>query len=260
MAQTADEKAALREDVWAELRKVGRPDSRHHWDFSSFIPDFDGSEKCSERMANIPAYASLGDRRVFVTPDNCLDHIRTRLLLDGHPYVMTTLSMTRGFLGVEPDSVTEGEFGYAGSIDGANNRFGRPVTVDDLRAGPPFGLMVTGCSVVSQSGVRFGKGHGYFDVEWAVMSELGKTDENTAIVVVCHDVQVREADLQPAPHDTIADWIVTPTRTISVDHPPREPGRIRWELLARAGRDGVPVLEELRELVGPGVSATPTDS
>ena len=92
MAQgTAEEKTAHREAVWAELRKVGRPDSRYHWDFSRFIPDFDGSERCAERMADIPAYKSLGDRRVFVTPDNCLDHVRTRLLLDRHPYVMTTL-------------------------------------------------------------------------------------------------------------------------------------------------------------------------
>ena len=119
---------------------------------------------------------------------------------------------------------------------GPTNRFGRPVTVDDLRAGTPFGLMITGCSVVSHNGVRFGKGHGYFDVEWAVMSELGKTDERTAIVVVCHDVQVRDTDLRPAP---MTRWQIGSSR-------PPAPSRSITHRENRAAYDGIfsPVREE----------------
>jgi 5-formyltetrahydrofolate cyclo-ligase len=247
--EIADKKMAYRLEAWKELRKVARPDSRYHWDFTRFIPDFEGSEVCAQLLAGIDAYAGLGDRRAFVTPDNCLDHVRSRLLRDAHPFVMTTFSLARGFLEVQPGSVPDGEYTYAGSIDGAN-RLGGHVSLEGLRTGSSFALVITGCSVVSRNGVRFGKGHGYFDVEWAILSELGKTDEATSVVAVCHDTQVIDDDLDPDPHDTIVDWIITPTRAIEVHHEPREPGRIRWDLLARAGKEGVPVLEELRQLVG----------
>ena len=36
--------ARLRRVVWDKLVKVAKPDSRFHFDFSSFIPDFAGSE------------------------------------------------------------------------------------------------------------------------------------------------------------------------------------------------------------------------
>jgi len=60
-----------RERIWAELAKVARPDSRFHWDFSSFICDFQGSKKCSDRVLEMEALIRRGDRRVFIIPDNC---------------------------------------------------------------------------------------------------------------------------------------------------------------------------------------------
>ena len=69
-----------REQIWAELAKVARPDSRFHWDFSSFICDFIGSEKCSDRVLELDALTHRGDRQVFITPDNCLEDLRYKLI------------------------------------------------------------------------------------------------------------------------------------------------------------------------------------
>lgn len=37
-------------------------------------------------------------------------------------------------------------------------------------------------------GVRFGKGHGFFDLEWGMFSDLKLVDENPPVVAVVHDV------------------------------------------------------------------------
>ena len=123
-----------------------------------------------------------------------------------------------------------GEERYAATLDGAD-RYGHPLSLAELAAGGVFGLLVTGSAAVSVTGVRFGKGHGYFDLEWAMLSELGLIDGRTEVVALVHDCQVVEEPLPAQPHDVVVDRIVTPTRTVDVDHPPRPPGRIRWDAL-----------------------------
>jgi len=88
-----------RERIWAELAKVARPDSRFHWDFSSFICDFEGSEKCADRVLELDALKSRGDRQVFITPDNCLEDLRYKLIKAGIPFVMTTYGIIRASTG-----------------------------------------------------------------------------------------------------------------------------------------------------------------
>ena len=45
-----------------------------------------------------------------------------------------------------------------------------------------FDLLVTGASAVSMEGVRFGKGHGFFDLEWGMFTDVGIVDEATPVV------------------------------------------------------------------------------
>ena len=40
-------------------------------------------------------------------------------------------------------------------------------------------FMVTGASAVSLDGVRFGKGHGFFDLEWGMFTDMGIVDDDT---------------------------------------------------------------------------------
>lgn len=235
---------AYRRRIWAELCQVARPDSRFHWDFSSFIPDFDGSDECAARIRALDAYQRSG--RLFITPDNSTEAVRKMAMEDGKPFVMTTYGIRRGFLELDPAQVPAEERSYAATLDGMD-RYAQPVTLSHLADGPTFALLVTGGSAVSSNGVRFGKGHGYFDLEWALLSEVGVTDVGTEIVDVVHDCQVVDEHLEGAEHDVPVDWIVTPTRTLRVDVR-RQPGRVRWELLAGTELESIPPVQELRSI------------
>ncbi len=247
MTKSLSEEVAqrYREAIWSELSKVGRPDSRFHWDFSSFIADFEGSEACTEQVAALESYRR--SELVFVTPDNSTEGVRRRLLADGKPFIMTTYGIGRGFLRFEPDQVPPPERSYAASLDGAD-RYAVPVTLRELGRGPSLGLLVTGGSAVSRNGVRFGKGHGYFDLEWAMLSEIEAVDSSTEIADVVHDCQIVDEDLEPRNHDVPVDWIVTPTRTLHASGVVRQPGRVRWEMLEGTRLGEIPPLRELREM------------
>lgn len=244
----------IRQTIWIELRRVARPDSRFHWDFASFIPDFAGSEAATERALGLFDALKLDParRRVFVTPDNSTEAVRHRLLLAGQPLVLTTYGIARGFLTLDPNDIPPGEERYAATLDGAD-RYGRPLSMAALRGGPPFGVLITGSAAVSANGVRFGKGHGYFDLEWAILSELGLTDDATRIIAVVHDCQVVDTPLPAQPHDVVVDAIVTPTRTVDVrrDHKlgERPPGKLRWSELQTSELADLAVIAELKTLL-----------
>jgi 5-formyltetrahydrofolate cyclo-ligase len=235
-----------RERIWGEMARVCRPDSRFHWDFSSFIADFEGSDVCAQRVRELASYQAA--ERVFITPDNATEHLRRYAMLDGKTIVMTTYAITRGFLILEPGTVPAGEERYAATLDGMDT-FARPTTLAELAKGAAIPLLATGGSAVATNGVRFGKGHGYFDLEWALLSEVGCANGASEIVDLVHDCQVVEDDLTGLSHDAPVDWIITPTRALRAEHSAeREPGRVYWDLLEGSPLSSTPPVQELREL------------
>ena len=166
---------------------MARPDSRFHWDFSSFIADFEGSERCVDLVRALPAWSR--SPLLFITPDNSTELIRRAAMADGKPFVMTTYGIRRGFLRLDPADVPAAERSYAATLDGMD-RYARPVSLEELGRGDRIGLLITGGSAVSLNGHRMGKGHGYFDLEWALLSEVGAVGETSEIVDVVHDCLV----------------------------------------------------------------------
>lgn len=249
------EETALREEtrerVWSELREVARPDSRFAWDFSSFIADYEGSEDGANRL--LQRAEDRGDASWFITPDNNLDPLRERLIERGESFVMPTYGIRRGFLRLDPTDVPTQQAAFAATLDGMN-RFADRIELSEMESHlDPLDAMVTGASFVTGDGLRMGKGHGYFDLEWAMMREIGLADEDTDVVAMVHDVQVLEdvegRDLAAA-HDTIVDDIITPTRRIVIEDPPAKPEGLRWELLDRDEVAEMPPLETLWERAG----------
>lgn len=241
--QTPDDIAQHRERSWAELARVARPDSRFHWDFSSFIADFAGSDRCAESVRQLDVYQRGGP--VFITPDNSTEALRAQAMADDRTIIMTTYGIGRGFLQLDSATVPAEERRYAATLDGMD-RYARPISLVELRDGPVIELLVTGGSAVSANGVRFGKGHGYFDLEWAILSEVGRVDASSQIVDVVHDCQVVAETLSGEDHDVPVDWIVTPTRVLHVADTGRQLGRVRWELLAGSPLENIPPIQELR--------------
>lgn len=239
-----EDKSTLRENVWKKLIKIARPDSRFHLDFVEYIPDFKGSEKCIEKIINLNLYKKA--KTVMITPDNNLEKLRERCIFDSKIYIMPTYGIRRGFLKLSRNEVPIGKEDFASTLDGAE-RFGKPLTlkgIQDLK----IDFMVTGASIVNTDGVRHGKGHGYFDLEFAILREIGSVDEKTPIIAVVHDCQVTTEKFAISPNDTIIDMIITPTRITSIETQHRKPLGIDWDELPKEMIEAIPPLRELKRI------------
>ena len=92
----------VRQKIWSRLAEVAKPDSRFHFDFAEFIPDFEGSEAATDRLFAIDEVASA--RHVFATPDNSLIEARRRLIGAGVTLIVPTYNLYRGFLLIEGEN------------------------------------------------------------------------------------------------------------------------------------------------------------
>jgi 5-formyltetrahydrofolate cyclo-ligase len=236
-----------RQRIWDRLKAVARPDTRFDMQFAHFIPDFVGVEAATDRICALPAYQNC--RLAFVTPDNSMTELRRRLIAARVPLVTATYNIQRGFLYIAPDAVPEGAERYAAWLDGIEH-FARPVTLEDIAGLGRFDLMATGASAVSVDGVRFGKGHGFFDLEWGMFTDLGLALDTTPVAAIVHDVQVVEDHLQMSATDIPVDVIATPGRLIHVARPERRPRGIKWDLLSAQEIQNIPPLRELARMRG----------
>ena len=238
----------IRQQIWSRLHDVARPDTRFHLNFAEVIPDFEGSEAATERVvaaAGLPRRqvrlhhprqlprrpAAADDRGGHAVRDVDLWHL-PRLPADG-----------------ARDGAAAGAELYAAWLDGMEH-FGRPITLAEIAARGRFDFLVTGASAVSIDGVRFGKGHGFFDLEWGMFTDLGLADETTPVVAVVHDCQVVEEALTPVETDILVDFIATPTRLHEVGRRARRPRGVKWPLLDPEQIASTPPLQELQRLQG----------
>jgi 5-formyltetrahydrofolate cyclo-ligase len=236
----------VREKIWGRLKDVAIADSRFHMNFAEVIPDFVGSEKATDRLVAEPFYAG---KYAFITPDNCLVDLRRRMLIAGKTMVVSTYGIYRGFRLLEPSMVPAGQELFAAWLDGIEH-FGKPITLEEVAGRGPFDFMVTGASAVSLDGVRFGKGHGFFDLEWGMFTDVGIVGETTPVAALVHDVQVVEDKLFPSPTDILVDVIATPTRLIHVERRAARPRGIKWDLLDPQQIANTPPLRELQKIRG----------
>lgn len=239
-------KETIRQRVWADLRRVARPDSRFHWNFAEFIADYEGSEICAEHIQGLRAWRASD--LMFITPDNNVEVVRRKAMEDGKRFVMSTYGIARSFLYIDPARVPANCYGWAATLDGME-QFAQPMGLADIAKLGKFDLLITGAAVISMQGIRFGKGHGYFDLEWAMFSEMHCLTDVPLVVGVVHDCQVVDIDLPGSKFDTRVDLIVTPTRSIPIskEHGHR-PGRVVWEQLEPGMIERIPPLQELRML------------
>ena len=240
----------IRQQIWEKLKPVARPDSRFHLNFAEVIPDFEGSEQAIDRLVAQPTYRE--GHYAFITPDNGLADLRRRMLADGKTLVVSTYGLYRGFVLLDPAGIPPGHHLFASWLDGLEH-FGRPISLAEIAARGRFDFMVTGASAVSLNGVRFGKGHGFFDLEWGMFTDVGVADEQTPVTAVVHDVQVVEELLEPSETDILVDAIATPSRHLTILRGKRPRG-IHWDLLDPAQLAATPPLQELKALQGRSAS------
>lgn len=237
----------VRQKIWSRLREHALPDTHFHFNFAEVIPDFVDSGKAIDRIEALPEVRDA--ELLFVTPDNCLTDMRRRLLEAGKTIVVSTYGIYRGFYRLGPDNVPKGLERYAAWLDGLEH-FGTPITLAQIAGLGRFDVMLTGASAVSLDGVRFGKGHGFFDLEWGMFTDIGVVDDQTPVIAVVHDCQVVEDKLTPSPTDIIVDMIATPSKLHRVERGYPRPRGIHWDRLEPEAIAATPPLQELQRMRG----------
>lgn len=234
-----DSKERIRQQVWQKLRLHARPDSRFAWDFNAFIPDFEGSDICTDRTCQLEKYREA--KIIFVTPDNSLISLRERCIVDHKVLVIPTYGLKRGFLQINGNEIPFGQERFAATLDGVEY-FGRPyeLTTNDKLAKP--NLLITGASVINTQGIRISNGPSYFELEWLILATLRLIQINTPVFSIVHTCQVVDFCYQPLPYCVVPDCIVTPTQVIENTVPFHRPQNSVWEYLPLQVFEEVPLL------------------
>jgi 5-formyltetrahydrofolate cyclo-ligase len=240
-----DDRSIARTKVWNALRSVALPDSRFHYDFSEFITDFQESDQAITHLTKMDIYKN--SQAIFITPDNCLERLRSQTIRNRKTMLMTTYGIRRGFVELQADDVQSGLEDYAVLLD-AIEKVGRHISLAEIQERYKIDLLVTGGSAVTRTGGRLGKGHGYFDIEWATLYSIGVVETSTPIVDIVHDCQLVDDELKLTPYDTTCDYIITPTQVIHVPSPQKPTGGVYWNQLAPGMMENISVLAELQDL------------
>ena len=231
------QKDEIRRAIWRILEERGV--ARFPRPVYGRIPNFVGAEKAAARILELEEYRRA--KVVKVSPDSPQRYIRYRCLLDGKLLIMPTPRLREGFLLLDPKKIPGERYQEASTIRGAFT-YGEKVPIESL---PTIDLIVTGSVAVTEDGVRLGKGGGYGELEYAILSEFGKLRRGVPIATNVHDLQIVES-LPCEPHDLILDIIATPTRLIKVRGEKQRPSGIIWDLLSPEKLDEIPLLRRMR--------------
>jgi 5-formyltetrahydrofolate cyclo-ligase len=232
-------KDKIRDDVWELLtkNKVARfPGAKGR------IPNFIGAEACAKRLAETTYWKAA--KVLKINPDSPQRAIRQRALAEGKTIYMAVprLRSDRPFIELDPKKLKCSPYA-ASSIKGAG-QYGTPVTLEEVRK---IDLVVCGSVAVNRHGARVGKGGGYSDLEFALLTEQKKIGANVPIVTSVHPLQVIDGEIPMTEHDIPLSTIVTPTEVIETKSSFARPKGIYWSMLPQEKIDDIPVLNQRRE-------------
>jgi 5-formyltetrahydrofolate cyclo-ligase len=227
-------KDAIREAIWSLLkeRKVARfPGAEGR------IPNFTGAEACARLLA---ASAWWKEARVLkCNPDSPQRAIRRQALADGKIIYMAVprLRDNKPFIELDPKKLKCTPY-VASSIKGAA-QYGSPVTLDQVKN---IDLIVCGSVAVNRAGARVGKGGGYSDLEFALLTEEKKIAPSTPIVTSVHPLQIIDEEIPMTDHDIPLTALVTPQEIVEITPHFERPTGIYWNLIAEEKIEAIPVL------------------
>ncbi|HKX01999.1 MAG TPA: 5-formyltetrahydrofolate cyclo-ligase [Methylomirabilota bacterium] len=230
-------KQATRDRVWALLtsRRVARfPGAVGR------IPNFVGAEAAARRLAESPAWQAA--RVIKCNPDAPQLPVRALALQQGKRVFMAVprLREERCFLELDPRRLA-GRERAAATIRGAEE-LGKPTLPKDM---PKIDLTVAGSVAVRRDGARVGKGGGFSDLEFALLTELGLVGRWTTVATTVHPLQIVRETIPMIAHDIPLDLIVTPKETIRCPRRHRRPRGIVWSALTEEKIAEVPPLSRL---------------
>ncbi|PRY57245.1 5-formyltetrahydrofolate cyclo-ligase [Glycomyces artemisiae] len=231
-AQAKDE---IRHRVWSLLERQGAAEG----DPAGRIPRFQGAREAAERLAATDHWR--GANAVKVNPDRAQHQVRAlalgaskatymavpKLALDQPFYLLNSLLPS-----YTPDEAATRDAAEAHSL------------LVGVEAMQRLDLVVSGSVAVNRDGARIGKGRGYADIEYGMLTEAGLIDDRTVIATTVHDLQVLDEPIPEEPHDFRVDLVVTPTRIIRCPRTRRPHGLHKDRLTAEQLAE-IPLLDAL---------------
>jgi 5-formyltetrahydrofolate cyclo-ligase len=239
----------LRKRIWdyMEEKDIARfPRPVHHR-----IPNFVGAERAAKNLSELPEFVSANI--IKVNPDTPQRPVRDYVLRHGKKLLTPQPRLRTGFF----STIDMKELPSLVEIEQCTNskgvvKYGTPITLNEKYT---VDLVVVGSTAVCpRTGARVGKGEGFAELEWGILSAQGNLDAQTCLVVTTvHDCQVveDEADMPEGwaltQHDVPVDIIVTPTRVIKVSDRAPKPSGIFWDLLSPQKLAAIRVLQQLKQ-------------
>jgi len=237
IAKRFTDKAAARKAAWDAL--VEAKAARFPFPIHGRIPNFAGSREAAERLLAHPVFQ--GVLVIKVNPDSPQRWVRA-LALERNITVITPTPRLKGaFRKLDPAKIPKEHYDEAATLK-RGGQWGEDLTLDGL---PRVDLVVVGSVAVTRDGRRLGKVHGYADLEYAILRELG----NPAVPVVTsvHPLQLL-GGFPTEGHDLPVSIIAMPDAVIEVADPPTPPTGVDWDLLPDEALTEMPVLGDLRAL------------
>ncbi|WP_353634331.1 5-formyltetrahydrofolate cyclo-ligase [Halobacterium sp. NMX12-1] len=231
------DKQDLRERVWDDLEESG--EARFPFPPHGRIPNFAGAGDAADRLADTDAWTSADV--VKANPDAPQLPVRRAALRAGKTVYVAVprLRDEECFLRLDPAEVAD--IDDATTVSGISEH-GEPVGPEDVE---PVDLIVSGSVAVTERGERVGKGEGYSDLEFALLREFDRADDDTTTVTTVHERQVVDDDIPTGDHDVPMDYVVTPERVLDTDAPDEKPEGIEWDAVTEERREEIPVLARL---------------
>lgn len=228
-------KDQIREQVWEALKKakVARfPGAEGR------IPNFAGAEACAKHLAETEYWKTA--RVLKINPDSPQRAIRQKALAEGKVVYMAVprLRSDKPFIELDPKRLKCSPYA-ASSIKGAG-QYGKPVTLEQMKN---IDLVVCGSVAVNHKGARVGKGGGYSDLEFALLTERKMIGPKTPIVTSVHPLQIIDEEIPMTEHDIPLSAIVTPNGVIEIEARFPRPKGIYWKMLPQEKIDDIPVLK-----------------
>jgi 5-formyltetrahydrofolate cyclo-ligase len=234
------DKQALRERVWDDLEDSGT--ARFPFPPHGRIPNFAGASEAADRLAETEAWRRADV--VKANPDAPQLPARRAALHAGKTVYMAVprLRDEDCFLELDPSEVADLDAAATLShVDEHAVQVG-PEAVDSVD------LVLSGSVAVTEAGARVGKGEGFSDLEFGILSDLGLVDDETTVATTVHERQVvGDGEVDPDPHDVPMDLVVTPDRVVETDTPYDRPTGVDWTEVSDEDVAEMPVLRALRD-------------
>jgi len=231
-------KEQVRREVWRAMERDG---VARFPGAEGRIPNFAGAKAAAERLAAHGEWQRA--KTMKVNPDSPQTHARRLALEQGKVLVMAVprLRAQHPFRLLDPKRLDEEAIREAATIKGAL-RHGRVIDLDEV---PELDFVLTGSVAVNLKGARVGKGGGFSDLEYALLTEAGRIDRRTVIATTVHPIQIVRENLMVTGHDIPVDLIATPRAVVEVDGAYSRPTGILWDHLQPPQIHEIPVLERM---------------